>query len=67
MAHSGRSLATTALLGLSAVLFVRPLTQAVDGLSYTGPYGGELSAVTEYAPLLLAFLAVLVLAQGFLS
>lgn len=62
MALSGRSLASAALLGLAAILFVPVFADAAAGFSYgSWQYGPQLATVLEYIPVLLVVVGVAVL------
>jgi len=62
MALSGRSLASAALLGLAAILFVPVFADAAAGFSYgTWQYGPQLATVFEYVPVLLVVAGVAIL------
>lgn len=62
MALSGRSLASAALIGIAAILFVPVFADAAAGFSYgTWQYGPQFATILEYIPVLLVVAGVAVL------
>lgn len=63
MARTAADLVATVILAVSAVLAVPAMIEATGAVSYsTGEYSGYLRPILEYAPLLLALIAFVVLA-----
>jgi hypothetical protein len=55
MAPSGRTVASAALIGTAALLFVPVFADAAAGIPAEGyGFGGQLETIFEYVPLLLA-------------